>query len=129
MVLSMVKYVPRPWFLVSLPTSIGVFVVKRHVSLCVWGYFYTVQGTASIWKLTHGISLHMETASIWKQVAIILAVNVECAQSMSLYSAHLAVLLWTHGNLLLSTSCLEITSVLFTKYHYLTERKWAEIQW
>ncbi len=83
---------------------------------------------ASIWKQTHGISLHMETASIWKQLAIKLRVNAECAQSGSLYLPDLAVLLWTHGNLLLSTSYLAISSVLFIKCYCLTERRWAESQ-
>ncbi len=60
--------------------------------------------TAFIWKPTHGISLHVETASIWKQLVIKIALNTEYVQSGSLYLPHLAVLLWTHGNLLLSTS-------------------------
>ncbi len=50
MVLSVVKYVPKPWFMDSLPSSVWGFVVQIPVNLCVWGYIYTVQGTASIWK-------------------------------------------------------------------------------
>ncbi len=96
----------------------GFWLVCLHQKtcqfMCLGLYLYCSRKsfhmeTASIWKPTHGIGLHMEIASICKQLAIKLTVITEWAQSVSLYFPNLAVLLWTHGNILLSTSCLENT--------------------
>ncbi len=125
MVLSVVGCVPKPWLLPILSSSVVFCSEKTCQSMCLGLYLYcsrkSLHMETNSWNQPpHGISLHME--SIGHEL-IKLTVNTQYTQSGSLYLPHLAVLIWTHGNLLLSTSCLEISSVLFIECHCLIERK------